>query len=275
MQVASSDGVTVELHDLGGTGDALLIAHATGFCGRTYEPLAAALQQRFHVFALDFRGHGDSSPPASGDFDWAGMSDDVLAVAEVVGAPFHGVGHSMGGAALMLAEEARPGLLRSAFLYEPIVFPADLASPTGENYMAGPARRRRAEFPSKADALLRYASRTPLGVLRADALAAYVEHGFADVPGGGARLKCLPEHEARTFESSTRVTVDRIAHVAVPTVVAVGQPEGEGPNPARFGPFLAEALLNATLLEYRHLGHFGPLQDPDTVAGDIAEAIVD
>ena len=33
LQVASTKGVTVAVHDLGGEGDPLLIAHANGFCG--------------------------------------------------------------------------------------------------------------------------------------------------------------------------------------------------------------------------------------------------
>ena len=78
------------------------------------------------------------------------------------------------------------------------------------------------------------------------------------------------ESEARTFESESKMTVDRVVGIDVPTTVAVGRRDGdEGPNPARFGPLVVDAMPDARLVEYAYLGHFGPLQDPDTLAEDI------
>lgn len=273
MQIPSTNGVTLALHDLGGEGDPLLIAHASGFCGQTYAPLAAALGAAFHVWALDFRGHGDSTPPDDGDFSWEGMGDDAsAAITAISDAGLVAVGHSMGGAALLLAELARPGALRFAYLYEPIIFPADAPMSGRGNPMAEAARRRRRTFPSKGAALMRYASRTPLGVLRADSLAAYVEHGFADQADGTATLKCTPENEAATFEAEGKLTIDRIAGLRLPTTVAVGRPS-EAPDPSSFGPAIVAAMPDARLSEHRHLGHFGPQQDPVTVAADILGSI--
>ena len=271
MRIPSTDGVSIALHDLGGSGETLLIAHATGFCGQTYGPLAAALAESFHVWALDFRGHGDSTAPDNGDFSWTGMGADVLAAMDAVAdGPLVVVGHSLGGAALFLAERERPGAISRAYLYEPIIHPTHWGNAPHENPMAVAARRRRSTFPSKGAALLRYAGRTPLGVLRADALAAYVEHGFAEQPDGTAVLKCAPENEAATFEAEGKMTIDQVVGLPVPTMIAIGQPE-DGPNPASFGPAIVEAMPHARLHEYRHLGHFGPLQDPVSVAEDILD----
>src|SRR6266508_869315 len=162
------------------------------------------------------------------------MADDVLAAADVLGrSSLRGVGHSMGGAALLQAELARPGLLRSAYLYEPTIslrgFPREAAA----RLMAAAARRRRSMFPSRFDALVQYANRPPLNVLRGDALLAYVEHGFGELPGGSVHLKCAPEAEASTFESEPKMTIDLAEGVAVPTTVAVGQRVSE-PDVAQF-----------------------------------------
>ena len=279
VRIDSTGGVSLALHDLGGTGDPLLIAHATGFCGRTYEPLAKHLTAVFHVWALDFRGHGDSTAPTNDDFSWSGMGDDAMAALVVIMAASRrgadrrviGFGHSMGGAALLLAELARPGLLCSAHLYEPIV-PVNAAPLTGsENPLAHAARRRRSSFPSKAAALERYATRTPLGELRADALGAYVEHGFVDRADGAVELKCQPEHEARTFEAEGKLTVDRLGKLHLPTTVAVGG-RTDDQGPAIFAPGVVKAIPGAVLVEYSHVGHFGPLQDPQTIAEDIVAA---
>lgn len=274
MQVPSTDGVTIAVHDLGGSGDPLLIAHATGFCGRTYEPMAAALGASFHVWALDFRGHGDSTSPQNRDFSWHAMGTDALAAIQAIAAgPIVAMGHSMGGAALLMAELARPGSLRCAYLYEPIIFPSSMSAPADEtgNPMSVAARKRRDTFPSRAVALLRYASRTPLGVLRADALAAYVEHGFADRPDGTAVLKCAPEDEADTFAAQPKMTVEQLHDITVPTTVAVGGPSDKG-DLAWLGPVIVDALPQGQLVECAHLGHFGPLQDPDLVARDVLAA---
>ncbi|MCP3934828.1 MAG: alpha/beta hydrolase, partial [Actinomycetia bacterium] len=101
-RVPSSDGVELTLHHLGGTGPPLLISHATGFHGLAYAPMARALGTDFDVWAIDLRGHGGSTPPACGDFVWRGMADDVTAaIAEIGVEPVFGVGHSMGGAAIL------------------------------------------------------------------------------------------------------------------------------------------------------------------------------
>jgi pimeloyl-ACP methyl ester carboxylesterase len=269
----SSSGVRVAVHDLGGRGEPLILCHATGFCGLAYGPLAASLADHFRLWAVDLRGHGDSSAPADGDFDWSGMADDLLAAVDRLGLDrVTAFGHSLGGATLLLAELARPGLLEAAYLYEPIVWPVGFAHPGGSNPMAGPARRRREVFGSRAEALARYAGRPPLGLLRADALCAYVEHGFTDLPDGTVRLKCRADYEAATFEAETAVTVDRFSGLAPPLTVAVGRRGGDE-GPGRLAAGLVEVLGQGRLVGYDHLGHFGPLQDPETIAADVMAAL--
>ena len=269
MQVPSSDGVVVTVHDLGGSGDPFLICHATGFLGRIYEPMALGLVSRFHVYALDFRGHGDTPRPANGNFDWGGMADDLEAVIpELTDEPLAVFGHSMGGAVAMLVEEHNPGTLRSAYLYEPIIVPAVVTpgfTNGDNNMMATTARKRRPSFPSKADALFRYASRPPLNALQASALFAYVEHGFREDADGTAWLKCAPEDESATFAATGKATVDNVTKVQTPTVIAVGVDDGSW-SPSMFGPGIVDAMPHAVLERHPKLGHFGPLQDPAAIA---------
>lgn len=267
MRIASTDGVELEVHDLGGDGPTLLIAHATGMCAGAYLPMAASLRSRFHVWALDFRAHGRSTVPASGELGWTGMIDDVLATVDALGGgPVAAFGHSMGGACLMGAELRRPGTIRRAFLFEPIIVPSGFDGP-GPNPLAEAARRRRSGFSSRAEALSRYASRPPLGTWRADALHAYVEHGFADAADGSVRLRCAPEHEAAVFEGSGKPLIRDMATVTTPAVVAFGSRD-QGLSPADFAPMVADALPAGEGRSYAHLDHFGPFQDPPTLAED-------
>lgn len=265
MRVPSTDGVELELHDFGGDGPPLLIAHATGMCAGAYLPMVPLLAARFNVWGMDFRAHGDSSVPASGDLAWNHMIDDVRAVADALGnEPLHAIGHSMGGAALVGAELLHPGTLARAFLFEPIVIPSAWGDPSGANPMAAAARRRRPTFESRDAVLARYARRPPLGVWRADALAAYVDHGFADT-ADGATLKCTPEHEALTFEGRNKPTIETIGPVTTPIVIAKGERDGTY-GPAAFAPAIAEALPNGELRSYPTLSHFGPFEDPQLMA---------
>src|SRR5580765_8994384 len=115
--IQSTDGVTVAVHDLGGTGPPFLISHATGLHGHAYDPMAARLAEHRHVYSLDYRGHGDTAAPENGNFDWGAMTDDLQAViAELTSEPLDVFGHSMGGAVAILAELRQPGTLRSAYL---------------------------------------------------------------------------------------------------------------------------------------------------------------
>lgn len=264
--VASTRDVTLAVHHFGGTGPTLLINHATGFHARCYLPMMATLTQHFDVWGADFAGHGDSTLPANNDFAWTGFADDVLTVIDHIGASsVRAFGHSMGGTATLLAAQKRPGMIEAAWLYEPIVFPPNIVP--RNSMMAEAAGKRRREFDSKPEALHRYANRPPLGLMRADALAAYVEHGFHDTEAGTVTLACAPESEADTFNNAG-ISVEDIRGLDLRVTIAHGQSMTE-PSPAGFAGPTADALPNGTLAVYDGLGHFGPLQDPDRIAHDV------
>jgi pimeloyl-ACP methyl ester carboxylesterase len=268
--IETSDGLTIALHDLGGSGPHLLVCHATGLCGRAYERVAASFSDRFHVWAVDARGHGDSPAPADGDFSWDGMVRDVAAAAAAIGdGPIHVVGHSMGGAAALAAEARSPGTFATAYVYEPIVMEPDAERPTS-NPLADGARKRRNVFASREAALWRFASRPPLSDWESGSLAAYVRHGFADEADGTVRLKCSGENEARTFEASGAITTRVIAAAALPTLVVSGDPTTHLAGMARAA---AAALPAGELRTHPELGHFGPLQAPSVIGGEIRRHI--
>jgi pimeloyl-ACP methyl ester carboxylesterase len=273
--VTSTGDVRVAVHELGGDASArpLLCAHATGFHGRVFEPMVTAgLASVFHCVGADLRGHGDSEIPVDVDFAWEGFRDDVLAVIDDVGAsPSHqayGVGHSMGGAALLMAELARPGTFAGLYLFEPIVPPPGPIDFARGNPMAESAERRREVFPSLDHAVANYASKPPLNRLRADALNAYVVHGFAPLADGTVRLKCRGTSEAATFRmAGGHGTFARLGEISCPVTIAMGLPMEMGP--AAFAPAAADALPNGRLEHFDHLSHFGPLEAPDEVAAAI------
>ncbi len=268
--VTTQDGVPIAVYELGGDGPPLLIAHATGFHGRAYTPFASRLSHYFRCIAYDERGHGESGLPPELDFDWRGFGLDVLAVVDGLGlggdSGLFGFGHSCGGAALLMAEEERPGLFGEIFCFEPIVFPGDdPPAPEPGNPLAEGARRRRPVFETRHQALDHYGLRPPLDSLDRDSLAAYVEYGFEDQPDGTVRLRCDPENEARIYACGfSHRTFSRLAEVQCPVTIATGGNSQSLGRPAYQA--MVERLVRGHLMVMPGLGHFGPMEDPREVA---------
>lgn len=275
----SSDDVTIALHDYAPGSDAapVLLAHATGFHGRCFDPVAAALGSSFHCWSIDFRGYGDSTLPTDWHVRWSAYGDDALVAARRAAhhAPVIAAGHSMGAAALVMAALREPHRFAALVLYEPIIFPAEYRLHDGPNPLAEGARRRRATFPSRDDAYRNYASKPPMNRFDPTALRAYVEHGFRDDEAGTVTLKCTPEHEARTYESGAiHETWEQLRDLAVPVWFVSGEPSPVPPA-SLVRPLAAHvsatSSVRCTLVEWPDLGHFGPLQDPDRFAALIAD----
>src|SRR2546423_3517641 len=150
----------------------VLYAHATGFHKMVWRKVIDAVGR--HAYALDFRGHGDSGKPADG-YDWRLFGSEVLAVIDQLGlpTPIDAVGHSMGGAALLLAELERPGTLRRLVAIEPIVYPAPDGTPRPENFLAVASRKRRMVFPSPEAAAENYLSKPHLNAIDPEVMADY------------------------------------------------------------------------------------------------------
>ena len=134
--------------------------------------------------------------------------------------------------------------------------------------MVAAARRRRAVFASRDEAYDNYASKPPLDLLAPEALRAYVDHGFVDRADGTVELKCDPEHEARIFEGGRwQDTFGRLGEIACPVLVMAGSPMGNPPG--LIAPVVADALPHGRLTVLDDLTHFGPMQDPGSVARHI------
>jgi pimeloyl-ACP methyl ester carboxylesterase len=264
-------GIAVAVYELGGEGPPLLLVHATGFCAAVLAPLATGLTDRFRCIALDQRAHGRSGRPADGNFSWQGFADDALGVVHALGLDrAFAFGHSSGGAAALLAEEAEPGTFGGIYCWEPVVFPADV--PLEPNIEANPlamgARRRRRHFAGRAEALANFAARAPFDRLDPAVLAAYVDNGFEPDPGGGIRLRCRREDEAQVyaqfFSHDAYAQLDR---VRCPVTLACGS-QTDAIGPALLDRFSAR-LADSEQVALPGLGHFGPLEAPAAVASSV------
>ncbi len=241
-----------------------------------FAPLVAALGNR-RCLSYDARAHGRSTrgtlgPDQTPDMAWARHRDDVLAVHDAFG--LHrpiGVGHSMGGAALVLAEQLRPGTFEALWLFEPIIFPDDLLI-EGENPLEAGALRRRASFRTREEAFANFARKPPLSELSAECLSAYVTYGFHDAPDGGITLACRPEDEAAGYRNGPHHRGwAHLGEVQCPVVVLRGI--ATVPGPATVASMIVEKLPLGNLSAHDELGHFGPLAEPATMARSVESLI--
>jgi pimeloyl-ACP methyl ester carboxylesterase len=275
--VSSTEDVEIASYRHPGAGN-YLFAHCTGMCAAVWQPMIKALRSEgggadgatsADAVSLDHRAHGLSGR-SGGELSWHGHADDVLSVVDHHGLerPL-GVGHSMGGAALILAEQKRPGTFGGLFLYEPIVFPP--MPREFENPLSAGARRRREEFLSEEEAFAMFSMKPPMSELSEDALMAYIRYGFSTEASGTITLRCNRNDEAATYDFGPRHGGwDHLGEVTCDVVVAHGG-DGAG-GAAGLAPAIAAEIPAGRTLAFDSLGHFGPLQDPATVAKALLKA---
>ena len=224
LDVEGSSGVRLRVWDYGGAGSPLLFCHCTGTLGRIWEPVIARLSVHARILSMDLRGHGDSDKPRGGQhYHWGLYGEDVLAVAECLelGGGAMAVGHSGGGAAVTLAQLARPGLFRRIALIDAILAPDGFFTLTSP--MAESARRRKEHFDSREAIRERLGGKFPFKTWSAEAFDAYVTHGFADLPDGTVHLKCPGSIEAHYYEDgSSEYALKRMGELDVPVLLVTG-----------------------------------------------------
>ncbi|MBI4518710.1 MAG: alpha/beta hydrolase [Deltaproteobacteria bacterium] len=87
----------------------LVMCHGMWDHARSFALLAPLLARRFHVLAIDARGHGDSSWADA--YTWPNDILDIVNVLRSLGRPAHLLGHSKGGGQVTDAACAAPELV--------------------------------------------------------------------------------------------------------------------------------------------------------------------
>jgi len=247
----------VRLHVLAFRGDRagareappVVLLHGGGANAHWWDHLAPALAARRPVYALDFRGHGDSAFPAerrSGAFDddldelvaWLGREDVIL------------VGHSL-GAAVALDRASRCPATRALVLI-------DLARgglpTTGRRARLALTLRR--TYRSRAEAAMRFRF-LPESSHASEALRAHIgEHSVREEPDGRFGYKFDPAW----FALPPRARPD-LAQVRCPTLLVRGRESTLlGDEAARA---FVESLPDGRLVEIADAGHHVLVDQPE------------
>ena len=231
-------------------------SHATSFCGAVWDPVRALLAD-FDTVAWDHPGHGQG-PPISPPIAWSAFGEHVLEVTEAGGI---GVGHSMGAAALIMAQATDPDRFRALVLVEPVVLPGPYKR--SDNAMSETALRRRREFTDRSEAADSFRGRGAFAGWDEAAFAGYIRCGL--VGEGPVQLACDPEIEADIYRgSAAHETWKHMGEVEIPVLIMAGE------QSATITPELARRQASefprAGVDIVPDAGHFLPMERPELVA---------
>ncbi len=264
-------------------GATILLAHATGFHARCWDKTAELLPGK-HVVAMDLRGHGrsDNTPPIT----WRTFGDDVTNfIRELDMNDIVGVGHSMGGHAMVQAAAALPERFSRMVLVDPVIMAPEVyaaAIPGRSAWMDNegmhPVARRR-NFFADADAMFaNFHSKGSFGLWREDILRDYCEYGIVPDPeGGGYVLACPPELEATVYMGSASEDIhEKIRGIKMPVKVLRAKQRGGNDTTMDFSSSptwenLASAFKIGRDVYLPEFTHFIPMQDPALVARHILD----
>jgi len=272
-----ANGIRLHYVEWGGDAPPVELLHATGFLARLWEPIAVQLSARFHVYALDARGHGDSDKPAlsgvegpapAGSYGWEGLAADLRGFLEtlgLVGVPI--IGHSSGAAGAARLAAQRPEYVSALVLIEPTVFPPMPVEGSDERkeQLASGAARRRMVWDSREELITAYRQRRTFAGWREDVLRLFAEHGAFRREDGRIELKCPGEIEAELYRNSLSPdTWDLLPRVRCPTLVIRG--EKTEPLLALVAEGVARRIPGARLATIAGGSHFVPMERPEAIA---------
>jgi pimeloyl-ACP methyl ester carboxylesterase len=251
-----------------------LLHHANGFCAAVWGLVADELKRYYRVFAMDARGHGDSSKPkGEGLYHWTFFGQDVAAVAQRLCTEHGrdrialGLGHSLGGTSILMASARRPELFERSVLVDPVIRPpaGDADNPEASSHvssLAEGARNRREVWPDRAAARDKWRGKDLFTDWDPRALELYLAEGLRDRPDGRVELKCPGAVEAAVFEAGGAADLWALASkVVTPTLLlrAAG-----GNFSASLYENLIERMANGTL-GVIEAGHLAVMERPDLV----------
>jgi pimeloyl-ACP methyl ester carboxylesterase len=276
------DDISLQITEWPGSGDPVLLLHATGFHSRCWNQIARRLPG-VHLYAVDLRFHGGSG--RHGEVDWGIMAHDIEQVLRALDLTrVVGVGHSIGGHLIARAAAMQLPRFKQLLLIDPVILPREAYArrfPPGQaiDPAASPVSRRKNRWQDAQEMYQRFSQRPPFDCWQDEVLRDYCDYALMEVPGESAyQLACDPLHEAAIYMSQrgNDAIYDMLPALRLPvTVLRAAPKEGAGFDLSKSPtwPGLAAALPNAREFYFPEMSHFIPMEDPELVATMIREAV--
>ncbi len=264
-----------------GRGPTLLMAHATGFHARCWDEIIRRLGDR-HVIAVDLRGHGRST---SRTIDhWRVFGEDLAALIVSLGLEsIVGIGHSMGGHAMVDAAAACADRFSALFLFDPVIGAPDSYAGSQAGHFAHfaeeghPTARRRNAFDSREAMIERFSDRLPYARFDVQVFRDYCMFGLCRAEQTeGWVLACPPEVEASIYMTSrsNEGIFESVRAIGVPVQIIRAKASASDDGTFDFSdsptwPGLASEFADGREIHLPEATHFLPFEDPAALANRI------
>ena len=256
----------------------LVFVHATGFHGRVFDRVLGGFPGH-HSICLEQRGHGRSEKVAIEH--WRSQGEDLVAFVEALELDgLVGIGHSMGGHALVDAAAQTP-VFRQLLLLDPTISaPASYDEPLPLDGGIHPAARRKNDFASPEEMAKRLLPKGAYRLFAAGVLDDYCRYGLLPTEGGRYQLACPPAIEASVYMTarSNGAIHDSVHRLTIPvTIMRAMEPSPAHPrgdfSMSPTWPGLVNEFANAREFYYPDCTHFIPMQMPDEVIRVLADQL--
>ncbi|MDX6536223.1 MAG: hypothetical protein QOD37_564 [Gaiellales bacterium] len=235
-----------------GAGPLVLFLHGLGMTRTGFDPQIEALAPGYRCVAWDMPGFG-ASPPLAAGLTFPSLADEVARLLDVLGAQdAHIAGLSMGGQIAQHTALRHPDRVRSLTLLDSSpAFGLDGTDPETWKRLRLDALDAGQTPASMADTVLR----SIMAPDASDGSVAVAVASMARISADGLRaaVEFLPTHDVRA----------RLAEIAAPTLVLVGEHDEE--TPLSYAEALATGIPHARLQIIPGAGHISNLEAPEAV----------
>jgi pimeloyl-ACP methyl ester carboxylesterase len=257
------DGLRLHCLDWGNeSAPPVLLLHGFSGHAHTWDAFARAIRDRFHVVALDQRGHGDSDWARSGAYGPDDHARDIRAVHDGLGlGPVVLIGLSMGGRNAIAFTAAHPGRVERLVIVD---IGPDI-DPRGAERVGRMAADAPEAFGSVDEAVAHLRQYATLTSAAAEAALRYrVEHGVRRLPDGRYTWKYDRFLRDQRRQGAAAPAVDlwpAVERITAPTLIVRGSESDV------FAPGTAKRMLalipGSRLVEIPGAGHAVPAEAPE------------
>ncbi|KAJ1925669.1 hypothetical protein IWQ60_004410 [Tieghemiomyces parasiticus] len=276
--------------DLGNVPECISFVNSRGYAAAVLDsrPIQRNEWHVERIMALDAWNHGDSSAlnrdKLGRKFSWMSAAQDIIDVARQLGtgSTLVGVGHSLGGSSMLIAQLLQPGLFDALFAVEPVLaFSRELHDINFEHVL-----KRRRTWAKQADIHKYFASHRFYDTWDPRAKETFTRYGLhpIEIPAAdgkpdtpGFTLKCHPRDEYECFQAGQVDSVwtrDHVSEIISPTRFLMGGLSSCCPN-AHFARAHASAALLSDARVAKGLGHLLVIESPATVSRELGQFLND
>ncbi|MGA9529011.1 MAG: alpha/beta hydrolase [Terriglobales bacterium] len=262
--------VTLNYAEGPANGAPLVLLHGLGRRWQVFLPVIPALSLRWHIFAVDLRGHGKSGRVARGYHGTDYAEDIVHLMRERVPGPSVLFGHSLGGMLAMWAASHNPELVRALVLGDNMIIARRLGNPMYTALFSGLRDLARKGGPVDMIA-------AGIGKLVLPVPGTEESVSIRELPGNDEAYllswaRCVQQADADVYDMTLNGSALEnwdgetvLRGIACPTLLLQGTPELGGLMSDADVALATRLLAHHTHVRFRNLGHALFIQQPEPV----------